>query len=276
MDNDKLTIKPEKNSKGRIMKKTVLTVIFSLVFAALSAANNYSSLVAEGDSFWTNRDNQSSLLKAIDYYEKALSQHPKDEILLARLVRAYYWKGMNMPDENKTERMAAFQVGMEYGKKLFEINPESVAGNFWYTSNMARYGADRGILKSLSYLSELKERVNFVLENDRQYFHGAAHRFFAKLTESVPGLLRKSLTGYSLTDAEALLKEALEIEKNFAMTHLFLGDIYMAMKKKDLAKKEYQSVLEISESSIPDCAAEIRRDKKAALVALKKHFDINE
>lgn len=254
------------------MKRIILTTVFSLVFSTLAMGNNFPDLISSGDSLWTNRDKQPSLLQAIELYEKALSQKPGDEFLLTRLVRAYYWKGMNLSDKNKAERMKAFQTGMDYGKRLFAINPNSVAGNFWHASNMARYGADRGILKSLSYLTELKERVQFVMENDRLYFHGAAHRFFAKLSESVPGLLRKSLTGYSLNDAEKLLKESIEIENNFGMTHVFLGDLYMVMKKKDLAKKEYENALKISEDSLPECAAEIRRDKKLAEAALKKYF----
>ena len=73
-------------------------------------------------------------------------------------------------------------------------------------------------------------------------------------------------------DHENLLKEAIKMEYNFGMSHLYLGDIYMIMKKPELARKEYQIVLEISEDSLPEYSAELRRDKKAAIAALKKHF----
>lgn len=255
---------------GRIMKKIILIVVFGLLFSTLALSDEYSDYVIKGDHFWTNRDDQASLLKAIELYEKALSLKPGDEALLALIIRAYYWKGVNVPDTEKTKRMAAFRKGMDYGEKLLEINPVNIAGNYWYASNKAMFGADRGVLKSLSYLSDLKEKIDFVLENDRMYFYGAVHRFYAKLSESVPGLFRKSLTGYSLKDAEKLLKEAIQIEYNFATSHLFLGDIYMAMGKPKLAKKEYEIVLKISEDSLPECAAEIRRDKETVLISLNR------
>ncbi len=259
-------------SYGKIMKKILLITVFSLLFSAIAMADNFSDLMAKGDSYWSNRDNQPSLLQAIEFYKKAHAIKPKNETLLGRLTRAYYWKGINMLEEETDSRMAAFQEGMKYGEKLLALNPRHVPGNFWYASNMARLGADRGIVKSLSYLSDIKEKINLVLEEDRFYFHGGAHRFIAKLSESVPGLLRKSLAGFDLDDSEQLLKEAIKMEYNFGMSHLFLADIYMTRKKPELAKKEYQIVLQISEDALPEYSAEIRRDKKAAMTALKKHF----
>ncbi len=256
------------------MKSKILFGILSMavLFITFANAQDFASLKATGDQFWKNRDDQTSLIKAIDAYEMALKVAPEDEDLLTRIIRAYYWKGMNLPENDKKGRLATFQTGMDYGERLLKLNPKHVGGNFWYASNKAMYGNARGIMKSLAYLSSLKKHVHFVMEQEKFFFNGGPQRYLAKLSNSVPGLLRKSLTGYSLKDAERMLKEAIEYQPDFALSYLFLGEIYITKRKKGLAKEMFHKVLETPEDSLPEFAAENRRDKRDAKAYLTKYF----
>lgn len=248
-----------------------LAVVFILVFASSAFAQDFASEKAKGDKYWPNRDNQSSLVQAIAAYETALSLKPSDEDLLVRLSLAYYWKGNNMSTSDKDGRKASYTKGMEYAQKACDANQKSVGGNFWYATNKASYGREQGIVKSASYLTELKARMKIVMDQDKFYFWGGPQRFFARIIYKAPGFLRKSVGG-TLEQAESMLKEAIAHEKNFFMSHLFLAQVYLEMGKKDLAKQELQFILDTSTQINPAFAAANRRDKKVAVALMKKEF----
>jgi len=242
----------------------MLVIIFS---AGLAGADDFVSLKAEGDRFWAERDSQPSLLQAIHFYTSALQINPDDKDLLVRLSIAYYWKGINIKEEKKEERKKAFIEGQKFAQKLCELNPDSIEGNFWFAVNRALYGGEIGVMKSAFMLPDIKKRMKIVMDREKFYYHGGPQRLLARIDYETPGFLRGSLE-----KAEAMLKEAIQESPNFSLSHIYLADIYMTMKKPDLARKELQFVLELSEDSMPEYKPEIRRDKRRATARMKKYF----
>ena len=242
----------------------ILIIIFS---AGLAGAADFISLKAEGDRYWPERDNQASLLQAINFYTSALQIIPDDKDLLTRLSIAYYWKGITIQEEKKEERKKAFIMGQKFARKLCELNPDSIEGNFWFTVNKALYGGEVGVMKSAFMLPDIKKRMKIVMDRERFYYHGGPQRVLARIDYETPGFLRGSLE-----KAEAMLKEAILESPNFSLSHIYLADIYMAMEKSNLAKNELRLVLELSEDVMPEYKAEIRRDKRRATALIKKYF----
>lgn len=250
---------------------TILLMLFAMLFAVNAAAQDASALVEQGDQHFQQRDNPATLNKAIAAYEKALAQTPDDEALRVKLAIAYYWKGNNMPASAKNDRMAAYQKGMDCAQKILAAKPQSVGGNFWYATNKACHGRERGIVKSASYLPELKKHMAIVEKQDRFYYNGGPQRFYARIITRAPGFLRKSF-GYDLKEAEKMLKAAIVKHPNFSMTHLYLADVYIELDQKEDAKKELQYVLDMQVNVVPRFAPEVRRDKKLAAQRMEKHF----
>ena len=244
--------------------KNVLVLAMLLLLGVHAAAQDAAALKAQGDQGWAQRDNQTALLQAIDAYEKALALSPNDEDLLVRLSNAYYWKGNNLlPQSKKAERMEAYTQGMDYAQKICDSKADSPGGNFWFATNKASIGREKGIVKSASYLPELRKRMEIVEKQEPFYFNGGPQRFYSRIITKAPGFLRKSFN-YSLEDAEKMLKEAVAKYPNHTMNDLYLGDVYVEMKKPDLARQHYQKVLDTPFAANPNYAPDMRRDKKIA------------
>ena len=245
----------------------ILLVVFCAV--SISYAENTASSIAEGDKFWANRDNQSSLKKSIAAYEKALAETPDSEDLLVRLSIAYYWKGNNMPASSKDGRKAAYQRGMEYAQKVIDKKPSSRGGNFWFATNKASYGREQGILKSKKYLPDLEAKMKIVQDQEEFYFYGGPQRFLSRIIYKAPRFLRKAF-GYDLKEAESMLKAAIAKYPKFSMTYLFIADIYTEMKRPDDAKAALQKVLAMPQNIMPGYEAVVRRDQKIAKAKLQE------
>ena len=248
------------------MKPCILMLVMIFSFN-LAGASDFRALKASGDRFWAERDSLPSLLEAIHFYARALQIAPNDKDLLVRLSIAYYWKGISIQEDKKEERKRAFTMGQTYAQKLCELNPDSVEGNFWFAVNMASYGGEVGVMKSAFMLPDIKKRMEIVMDRERFYYHGGPQRLLARIDYETPGLFRGSLE-----NAVQMLKEAIQVSPNFTLSHIYLADIYMEMKKPDLARKELQFVLDISDDALPEYEPDIRKDKRTARVLMKKYF----
>ena len=246
--------------------------VLLLVFTSQTFAQDAAALKTKGDKYWPKRDDQVSLVSAIRAYEGALAASPGDLDLMVRLSLAYYWKGNNLPVSDGKDRKAAYEKGINYAQKVCDKNPDHIGGNFWWAVNKASYGRERGVVASSSYLPDLKRHMAVVEQQDKYYFYGGPQRFWAKVIIAAPGFLRSKFGG-TLDDAALDLKKAVSKEPKLFMNHLALAEVYLEMKKPDLAKKEIQFILDTPANSLPQYAAENRRDKKVANRIMGKHFN---
>ena len=110
------------------------------------------------------------------------------------------------------------------------------------------------------------------MEKEKFYYYGGPQRYLSKLAVSIPSLLRKKLVGVSLEDAEKMLLEAIEYQPYNILSHVFLAEVYLKMKKFELAKSQLQKAIEIKESDLPEFASEIRFYREISKQNLKKWF----
>ncbi len=252
------------------MKISTLLIGLCLIsFTAFAEGKPPDLLREEADRLWTKRDEKSILQECIEKYTKELEHSPKDEGLLTRLAIGYYWKGNHLKGKAyKSERMDAYQAGKSYAAVLCELDPRSVPGNFWHATNNSSFCREKGFFKSTMNISDIRKRIDLVLEEDKFYYDGGPQRLLARIIHHTPKLGR-SITG-SLKDAEEYLKQAISRYPDFTLTHLFLADLYWKMKKKDRCRAELITVLKIPESSPYE--PENRRDKKDAKARLLEYF----
>lgn len=249
----------------------ISTWFLLLTFAVPAIGGGFAALKNEGDRHWEKRDDQAFLLKAIEFYSKALELSPENEGLLTRLSIACYWKGDGFSKKEKKKRKEAYITGVGYAKTLCALNSNSVEGNFWIATNRASYGREVGFLRSAFLLPELNRRMKIVMDQERHYYHGGPQRLMARVIYHAPGFFRGGAVG-TLEDAERMLKEAIQAEPNFTLSRLFLADIYWKMKKPDLARQALERVLAVAEGALPDFEADNRKDKEEARERLKEYF----
>jgi tetratricopeptide (TPR) repeat protein len=270
-NNPNADVGPILRNPGGIMRRFALILLIVFFATASFAVADFAAEKAKGDALWPSRDNQAKLTKALVAYEAALAENPDDEALLVRLGTAHYWHGNNMAKGDSEARKAAYQKGMDHSQHACDLNPKSVGGNFWFAVNQASFGRERGLIKSTSYLPEIKRRMKIVEQLDKFYYYGGPQRFMARIITKSPGFLRSKFGG-PIEDAEKSLKEAIAKYPDFTLTHLYLAEVYMEMKKPEAAKVEIQRVLDTPENAMPEFAAENRRDKKKAKALMSKHF----
>jgi tetratricopeptide (TPR) repeat protein len=233
----------------------------------------FADLKATGDINWKERDNITKLKICLQAYEKAIKIKPNDQEILERLSIGYYWFGNLQPGKkNKQIRMDVYQKGMDYAKKLTDINPRSAAGIFWNATNNASYCKERGFTKSALNIGSIKEQAKQVIEIERYYYRGGPQRLLARIYWGTPWLLRKS--GESLEDGANLIKDVLSKYPNFTLSYIFLGDIYWEMSEKKLSRQTFEKVFTIPENALPEFMPENRRDRQTAKEKLKEYFGL--
>ena len=69
------------------------------------------------------------------------------------LSEIYYWMGEYADAEDK---LFYYDKGVEYGEQGVEVNEDSLEANFWLATNWGSYGQEKGIMKSLSLIAQIK------------------------------------------------------------------------------------------------------------------------
>lgn len=256
------------------MKFKICVFILLMILPLSVDATIFTRLDPVGDAHWRNRDQAASISYAISAYEQKLLSDPSNIELLTRLSMAYFWKGDILPDRKNehNDRRNAFQTGMNYAEKALQLDQTNVPATFWYTTNLGRYCEDVGVMKSLFRLKIILQNLSFVMEKDKFYYYGGPQRYLSKIVIKMPGSLRKKLVRFTLEDAEKMLLEAIEAQPYHVLSHICLAEVYMEMKKSELAKAQLEKSLKIKESDLPEFAAETRFYGEIAKQHLKKWF----
>lgn len=154
------------------------------------------------------------------------------------LAEIYYWMGETADAEDK---LFYYDKGVEYGEQGVEVDEDSLEANFWLAVNYGSYGNEKGIMKSLSLISPIKDLSEKCIELDESYFYGGAWRVLGRLYHKAPGF------PLSIGDNKKALEyfeKALEFGPKFYLNHLFIAELYISERKKDKAREHLEWILE--------------------------------
>jgi|Deesub1362B_J571_1020462.scaffolds.fasta_scaffold05137_7 tetratricopeptide (TPR) repeat protein len=235
-------------------------VIPFLLFFGAACAGEIEEWMARADSLWPKRADFRYAREMTQLYEKVLEKDPQNVEALWKLARVYYWLGKHSPEDQKT---TVFRKGVDYAKRAVELDDDCVDCHYWLGVCYGVYGEAKGVLKSLSLVDPIKEEMNRVIQLDPTYREGAAYRMLGRVAFKLPWF-----AGGSKKESLKYLKKALEVGPNSFLTHVFLAETYLAMKKRDLAKKELEWVLDAPPSDDP--ADE--EDRQTARRLYEEHF----
>ncbi len=179
------------------------------------------------------------------------------------LAEIYYWMGETADAEDK---LFYYDKGVEYGEEGVEVNKHSLEANFWLAVNYGSYGQEKGIMKSLSLITPIKESAEKVLTLDESYFYGGAWRVLGRLYHKAPGF---PLSIGNSKKALECFEKALEFGPKFYLNHLFIAEFYISDRKKDKAREHLEWILEAELNANHEIEDEVyKRDAEKLLEKL--------
>jgi tetratricopeptide (TPR) repeat protein len=176
------------------------------------------------------------------------------------LSEIYYWMGETADAEDK---LFYYDKGVEYGEQGIEAEEDSLEANFWLSVNYGSYGHEKGIMKSLSLITPIKELSEKCIEIDESYFYGGPWRVLGRLYNKAPGF--PISIGSNKKSLECLIK-ALEFGPKFYLNHLFIAELYISDRKKDKAREHLEWILEAELNENHEIEDEIYKQDAEALL----------
>jgi predicted Zn-dependent protease len=223
-----------------------------------SAADQQSALnfIAQADQLYAQREDLGQARQAIALLKQARSADLGNYEAAWKLSKFNYYLGDFTKGGDERER--AFRDGIEAGKAAIKLQPEKPEGHFWLGAN---YGgkAQASTLTGFSAVKDMRQEMETVLRLDEGFESGSAYMALGQLYLEAPGML-----GGDSHKAVEVLEKGLRYGSNSSPYRLQLAKAYLAVKRKDDARKQLNALLDIK----PD-PAYLPEFKKAAEEARK-------
>jgi len=233
----------------------VLRVVW-LTCALLCAATTQASQADDPDELYRGREDAESAARAAAIWAARAGD---DAETAWKLSRVSYWLGTHLPER---ERRSSLEHGIAAGEKAIRLAPNLPEGHFWLAANMGALAESFGVMQGLKYRGRIKAELQRVLAIEPGWQGGSAEAALGQWYFEVPRLL-----GGSHSEAEALLRRALEYDPQNLVALLFLARGLADDDRRDEAAALLQRMLDSPISS--DWAPEDREFKKKAAEKLK-------
>jgi tetratricopeptide (TPR) repeat protein len=249
------------------VKAFIMVSIIVLLTAGLAFSQETKSLTQQGDDLFDQRGDLAKAREGLEKYQDALLKNEDAFGVYWRMARIEYWIGDHATDNNEKKRV--FNMGIYHAKKAVALNPERPEGHYWLGVNYGSYGEAKGVLKSLSLVSPIKQEMNKVLAIDPTFDDGGADRVLGRVYYELPGFFG----GDNKKSLHHLLKSR-EMGPRVGLTRIYLADTYLALKDVAKAREELEFVIamEPDPKLIPETAQEkgLARDRLKAKEFQKK------
>lgn len=141
----------------------------------------------------------------------------------------------------ESERLAIAKKGVELAKKGLELDENCVDANSWAASMMGMHGLEMGILSSLFYLGPIRKYAEKALELDETYHYGQPHLILGELYRLSPP---SPIGMRDMNKALEHLLRSTELGSKDPQARFHLAELYISLRKKDLARAEISLLLE--------------------------------
>ena len=247
----------------RLFAVLISLIIVPLVATHAVAASQRTVVAAssqEADALYAMREDLPSALAAAAFWTQRLANDETDFEAAWKLARACYWLGGHVPE---SERSARFEQGIEAARRAAAAQPNRPDGHFWMAANMGGMAENFGLRAGMRYRGAIKASLEKALAIDPAYLDGSADRALGRWYARVPRLFGGS-------DAKAVehLQRSLKYAPTSIPSHVFLGEVYMDMDRRDDAQRELEAA--VAAPFQPDWIPEEREFKKQAEAHLRR------
>jgi tetratricopeptide (TPR) repeat protein len=221
-------------------------------------------LLAQAEKLYRSRSNVAKAREAIKIWEQILAGDANNKKALAMLGRALWWVGINSPSEQ--DKLNIHQKGIDYCKRLLQLDPNSVEGNYWIAVNYGKLGQVKGVMNSLSMIPTVKDHLAIVARTNKRYEGGGYYRITGSIQLKVPRLLGGGTTEQAIES----YREAVKIAPKKLWNHLYLAKAYLKDGEDDPARQELEWI--VSAPNEPGYYAESVLNRAEAKRLLAEHF----
>jgi tetratricopeptide (TPR) repeat protein len=217
--------------------------------------------IEQGD----NLDRQFKSAEALAAYKKAAEQQPNDADVQRKIAKQYVELVLDAPSRKEKVRLA--QLGYDHALKAKELEPGNAevrltvgiaAGRLAFYTSDPRRKMELSQVTRNEALEAVKLRPRYALAwhvlGRWHYELANLNGWLRMLAETIYGRLPPA----SNEEAVRHLQKAVELEPNNAIFHAELGRAYLAVGRKDEAKRELLKSLTLPQRNRDDAEAQSR------------------
>jgi hypothetical protein len=222
-----------------------------------------AELLRTADEAYAERDNLERVREGLKTLRRIRAVEQDNYEAAWRTARLDYTLGDRSTDDK--EREQAFTDGIEAGETATRVEPNRAEGHFWLGANHGGYAELKGALYALPEAQKIRAEMETVLKLDEGFEGGSAYLALGQLDLELPEML-----GGDAARAVATLEKGLPYGANNALLRLQLAEAYIAVKRKDDARRELNWV--VNSKPNPGYEPEHNEAVKRARELLAKNF----
>lgn len=204
---------------------------------------------------------------ALKRLRQEVIDHPQDYNVVWRAARMTWYVGDWLEDDESRRLASLGKEGMDLANRALALNPEGIEAHYYMALGIATYGRGISIVKALfkGLGGDYENHLKFVLKRNELFDRGGALRAMGRYYWHLPW------PKTDLKKSQAYLERARELFPEVLRTHLYLGDTLNALKRREAARKAYETVLAATpdEEDVRE-AIWVKQQAKKALGQLKK------
>lgn len=261
--------------QARTHRLIFLVILGLSLLAGPGLSQTAEEFIKSGDEYYAKWEDQ----KALAEYLKALEVEPKNYEALWKAARGYVDVADLMTGTGKEVEKQKFEMYVKaerYARQAISVNPNDTWGHFFLSAALGKKVLMLGKKEQIDASKQVRAAVDKAIEldpnNDLAYHAlGRWHRRMAEIggaKRALGSLIYGSIPKGSMEESEKWLKKAVELKPDYINHHLELGRTYVAMKKYDLARQEFNRCLELPESSAKD--KQLKEEAREELANLGK------
>ncbi|HEY0005641.1 MAG TPA: TRAP transporter TatT component family protein [Pyrinomonadaceae bacterium] len=217
--------------------------------------------IKQADKLYEQREDLARAREALTMIRQARTVDFGSYDAAWRLAKFNYYIGSHATDA--AEREKSFRDGIEAAEAAVKLQPERAEGHFWLGAN---YGgrAQEDALTGLSAIEDIRKEMETVIRLDEGFQSGSAYMVLGQLYLEAPKML-----GGDPQKALEVLEKGLRFGKDSAAYHLRLAQAYLALKRKNDARRELNDILKMQPH--PDFVPEYKDTVAEARKLLEKN-----
>lgn len=229
------------------------------------AVNNalIGETVTKCDALFKQRDDLTKLREAVKSLAAVRNADARNYEVEWKFAKYNYFLGKHTTDEKEKEK--AFADGVQAGRIASRIETNKPEGFFWYGANLGEQAKQSPVTVGVKSIDDIKEAMNKVIEIQPDYQSASAYDALAQVELNTAGMM-----GGKPEKAVEYLEKALTFNKENTYVYLHLAEAYIAIGKKDEAKKQLEYLLKMKAN--PDYLPEYNETVEKAKKLLETKF----
>jgi len=233
-----------------------------ILAAAPGSATSLPQRVVEADDYFLGRAKLENVQQGVALLKQEAAQNPQNYEVWWRLAKFYNYMGRRTQGD---ERVKHLDAGIAAGKKAVALQPNRVEGHFWLGASYGLKAEECNWFDGLRLIDPVRREMEITIKLDPDYEEASGLRTLARVYYRAP-----FFKGGDKRRSVELLEECLRRHPQDSMTMLYLADSYVAVDRRDDARKILERMLSLCPD--PDYSPELADNQAEARDMLTKEL----